>query len=443
MIDLSNYNALSALIVMLALLFCAYVTTRRFLRVSVPVLLLDCVVFCLACVLAMPLIHRYTFLRDHRALIFFFALYYPIFNFSVELNWVRSLVIFLWATVLLIFPSNMLCLLEIAIHPEHTAMSFGADILFLQLYLTVFLCAAVWFLTGKCDSKIFLPSYTPDSLWVTWLSIPILFLGLNIALLPEYYEQLHSSQLYWTYLFFSGSLFVLFLYLTSIFYSHMMEYVRIQQYKEAQRLSDIQSLQFKNLQAQIEADRHARHDFKHTLHLLSQLAANGDTQGLRSYIREYTKEISGSTVKNYCQNPAINALLNYYENKAAEEGVLTNIQVDLSRPLPLSDPEICSLLGNIMENGIDAAKAAPVPARHFSISIRIQNDTTLYIVSSNDFDGELIPDTTRKFPSFSSKMQKNHGIGLQSIRETVDKYSGTLRISNNPTEFFLDIAIRI
>ncbi len=443
MIDVSNFNALSSWIIMLAVFFCAYAITRSYLRISLPVLLLDCLVFSMACILALPLLHQYTFLMDHRALIVFFVLYYPIFNVSIDLGWVRSLTIYLWAVVLLIFPANILCLIEIALHPDHNKMSFGLDILLLHLFITFFLCAFVWYLSNQCDKKIFSPLHTPDGLWVMWLSIPILFLGLNIALLPEYYSQLHSHQIYWTYLFFSCSLLVLYVYLTAIFYSHMMEYVRIQHYKETQRLSDIQSLQFKNLQAQIESDRHARHDFKHTLHLLAQLAANNDNQGLRSYIQEYTKEISDSIVKNYCQNPAINALLNYYENKAAEEGVLTKIQVDLPLPLPLSDPEICSLLGNIMENGIDAARQAALPARHFSISIRIQNDSTLYIVSSNDHDNQLVVDSTSKITSFSSKTKKNHGIGLQSIRETVDKYNGTLRISSTESEFFLDIAIRI
>ena len=109
----------------------------------------------------------------------------------------------------------------------------------------------------------------------------------------------------------------------------------------------------------------------------------------------------------------------------------------------MSDPEFCSLLGNIMENAIDAAKDAPVAARKFSISIRIQNDSMLYIVSSNSYDGELILDTTGENPTFSSKKEKHHGIGLQSIRETVDKYNGTLRISTTDSEFFLDIAIGI
>ncbi|MBR1635238.1 MAG: GHKL domain-containing protein [Lachnospiraceae bacterium] len=439
----SDYNSLSALFELLCVFFCAYIIAKPALRISTTVLVLDCAVFSLACVPAMSLIQTHTFLIDNRALLVFFAIYFPIFFFSVDLTPARSLTVYLWAVVLMMFPANITSLIDAAAHPKHVTMSFGVNEFTMHLVLNIALCLYAYFVVAKWDSRIFSPHYTPESLWMGWLSVPILFLGLNIAMLPNDYRVLHAYSQYGTYLFFSVSLFVLYAYLTSIFYSYLLEYIHISEYKEAQRLSDIQSLQYKSLLSQIESDRHARHDFKHTLHLLSQLAASGDTEGLRSYIREYAKESAGTIMQKYCKNPAINAVLNYYETRAAEEGVIASLQVDLPRPLPMSDPEFCSLLGNIMENAIDAAKDAPVAARKFSISIRIQNDSMLYIVSSNSYDGELILDTTGENPTFSSKKEKHHGIGLQSIRETVDKYNGTLRISTTDSEFFLDIAIGI
>ena len=443
MIDFSNLNYLSASVNVFSVFFCCYLFAKAFLRVSPAVIIVDCVIFGMACVLALPLVSRYTFFHDNRGLLLFFALYFPVFHFSLELTLARTLVIYLWSVVLFVFPSNISCIIDASLHPEHMNMTFAADAFGVHLVFCALLCLFAFFAISRIDTRFFSPANTPETLWYGWLSVPILFLGLNIALLPESYRLLHVNLLYPTYLFFSGSLFVLYLYLTTIFYSHMIEYVHIQEYKEAQRIADIQMLQFENLQAQIEADRHARHDFKHTLHLLTQMAASGDAQALLAYIREYTKESSGAVLKNYCGNPAINAIINYYEDRAQQEGVITNLQVDLPGSLPMSDPEFCSLIGNIMENAINAAKNAPLPNRRFSISIQVQNDSTLYIVSSNDYDISLNQETTEKISFFSSKKQKLHGIGLQSIRETVDKYSGTLRISRTDTEYFLDIAIRI
>ena len=439
----SNLNSFSALIVMLGVFFCAYAFTRYSLRVTPRILIPGYVIFSFASVLAVPFIHSNTALSDNRALLVFFILYYPIFMFSVELSWARSLTVYLWAVVLLLFPSNISCLIEADRHRDHISMSFGPDALLMQLVLSVGICGAVWYFSLHVDKRVLSHVFTPESLWVAWLSVPILFLGLNIALLPRDYRILHPYSLFGTYLFFSASLFVLYAYLTSIFYSQMLEYIRITEYKEAQKLSAIQSIQYKNLLSKIASERHARHDFKHTLHLMGQLASSGDMKGIKDYIRQYTRESFGTIIKNYCSNPAINAVLNYYEGRAANEGVVANLQVDLPVALPMSDPEFCSLLGNIMENAIDAAKDSSSDIRKFSISIRVQNESMLYIVSSNSYDGELIQEATGEKYLFSVKNEKNHGIGLQSIRETVDKYSGTLRISGDGKEFFLDIAISL
>lgn len=439
----SDFNGLSALIFMIGVIYCAYTMTRPVVRVSPQILTPGCLLYSFASILALPAINSHTILSDNRGLLVFFALFYPIFHFSVDLSWPRSLTIYLWAVVLITFPSNISCLAEAAWHGNHIYMSFGVDAFLLQLVLTLVICIGVKYTTTLLDKRILSYNYTPESLWVSWLSVPILFLGLNIALLPRDYRILHPYSLFGTYIFFSVSLLVLYAYLTSIFYSQMLEYIRISEYKEAQRLSAIQNIQYKNLLSKIAEDRHARHDFKHTLHLLGQLASTGDTDSLKNYIRQYTRESFNTIIKNYCTNPAVNAVLNYYESKAESEGVITNLQVDLPVDLPMSDPEFCSLLGNIMENAIDAAKDASADVRKFSISISIRNDSMLYIVSSNTYEGELIQETTGDRFMFSIKNEKNHGIGLQSIRETVDKYNGTLRISGDGSEFHLDIAVGI
>ena len=443
MIDLSNYNFLSAAINLAAVFFCSYWLTRRSLRFSPVTVAIDCIVYSIASVLALPLVREYTFLTDNRGLLPMFGLYFPIFYLSLSMSLPRTLCIYIWAVVLFIFPSNIACLIDAGLHPEHSTMAFDFDTFFMHAIFSIGLCIYIFWILSKWDTRLFSSPNIPDSIWYGWLSIPILFLGLNIALLPENYDLLQIHSLEPTYLFFSSSLFILYMYLTSIFYSYMTEYLRIQEFKEEQRISDIQKLQYANLQAQMEADRHARHDFKHTLHLLSQLASAGDMDGLISYIREYAKESSSSIFKKYCPNPAINALINYYENLAEQEGVLTKLQVDLSDPLPMSDPEFCALTGNIMENAINAASEAPPPNRRFSLSMCIQNDSTLYIVSSNDYNSKLTQESTPKVSFFSTKNEKLHGIGLQSIRETVDKYHGTLRISKTDSEYFLDIAIKL
>lgn len=441
MISFLSFNNTSRLLLLLSVFYASYEICRSHLRITLPMAMGSSIVYSIVCMPLAEALSDYTGLYDNRILLPFFAIYFVVFYFAGDLPFVRTLVIFLWALILMYFSSIIASLADTAIHEHEQYMAFEPHTLTIQLALTLILCFYIKKIVLSWDANILSVDFTPETLWIGWLSVPILFQGLQTALLPREYIYLNYYSMSGTYLFFAVSLFILYLYLTSIFQSHMSEYVAIQQYKEAQRISEIQNIQYRNLQTQIEADRHARHDFKHTLNLLSQLAATGDNQAIRDYIRKYAAENMNTIVKNYSDNAAINAVLNYYEQKAVSLGITTTLQVDLSSPIPLTDPEFASLIGNIMENAIDACDRTIGGEKKFSFSIRIQNQSTLYIVSSNTYDGELIEDSTGKNTSFSSKKENHHGVGLSSIRQTVDKYDGTLRIEAKDGEFHLDVAI--
>lgn len=441
MIAFFNYTNASRLLLMLAVFFAAYQVCRKHLRISLRTGMASCIVYSLICIPIAEKLSVFTGIIDNRIILPFLSIYFVLFYFACDLQFIRTLSLYLWAVILMYFPSIIANLADVALSTTAEHFNYDTHIFLIQLALTAVMCIYIKKIVLSWDSTILLSEYTPETLWIGWLSVPILFQGLQTALLPRDYFMLRSYSMYGTYLFFAVSLFILYMYLTSIFQSHMSEYVSIQKYKEAQKISEIQAIQYQNLQTQIEADRHARHDFKHTLHLLSQLAATEDTQALRDYIRKYTTENMSTIVKNYCDNVAINAVLNYYEKKSVSLGITTTLQVDLTSPVPLSDPEFASLIGNIMENAIDACDSTIGGEKKFSFSIRLHNQSTLYIVSSNTYDGELIEDSTGDSLTFSSKKEKHHGVGLSSIRQTVDKYDGTMRISSENGEFHLDVAI--
>ena len=57
----------------------------------------------------------------------------------------------------------------------------------------------------------------------------------------------------------------------------------------------------------------------------------------------------------------------------------------------------------------------------------------------NYFEGEL--DYDNELPETTKSDSQNHGFGLKSIRYSVQKYGGAVRISNNDNWFQLQILI--
>lgn len=63
------------------------------------------------------------------------------------------------------------------------------------------------------------------------------------------------------------------------------------------------------------------------------------------------------TSQFYCENFALNAVLHYYDTWAAQEEIQMDITVRMERDTLIPEPELCTLLGNLLENALDACCA--------------------------------------------------------------------------------------
>ena len=135
-----------------------------------------------------------------------------------------------------------------------------------------------------------------------------------------------------------------------------------------------------------------------------------------------------------CGNDIIDAVINCSAAEAARSQIDFQYNVELSSNLSQIAPiDLCAVLGNQVENALDACKKIPDSQRRFiQVSIR-QNKgfVVIQVINSayrNPFtaDGRLV--TNKEDPEF-------HGLGLKSIQDTVDKYNGYLTNSYEDHQF--------
>ena len=106
----------------------------------------------------------------------------------------------------------------------------------------------------------------------------------------------------------------------------------------------------------------------------------------------------------------------------------------------MSDTDIYSLFGNMIDNAIEAVKHFEPGKRTIGLSVKnVKNFVVVNIY--NRFEGDLsfengLPLTTKQNRPF-------HGYGLKSIRNIVEKYNGNMRISTDNHVFSLTIVFLI
>ena len=121
-----------------------------------------------------------------------------------------------------------------------------------------------------------------------------------------------------------------------------------------ERLLQIQHDQYSMLQARIAENRRARHDFRQHLRVIQDCVKRGDLEDLKSYLAEYEKQFPSHSDHIYCNSYAVNAILAFYADKAENHNIRLDVKIQMSDTPVIPETEFCVLLGNLLENALDA-----------------------------------------------------------------------------------------
>jgi len=107
----------------------------------------------------------------------------------------------------------------------------------------------------------------------------------------------------------------------------------------------------------------------------------------------------------------------------------------LTDELPIDEADMCAVMGNLVENAIQAAEQLEGDNRLVNVRIGMLNPETLVISIYNAYKGRIILDKN----GLPVTEKKNHGIGLRSVRNIVEQYGGTMEIETHNQIFNVSI----
>lgn len=105
----------------------------------------------------------------------------------------------------------------------------------------------------------------------------------------------------------------------------------------------------------------------------------------------------------------------------------------------MSDADIYSLFGNILDNAVEAVIKVPPERRAVTLSVKTVGNM-LIVHEQNYYAGKI--KFVKGAPVTSKGNTNEHGYGILSIRRIVEKYEGGLNVSAEDGIFSLDAAIR-
>ena len=207
-----------------------------------------------------------------------------------------------------------------------------------------------------------------------------------------------------------------------------------------QQIDRLMEKNYKVLHHDLQENARRIHDFHHHLQAILNFAEQAGDVKNQEYVQSLL-EVSYRDVR-LCNsgNDIIDAVINCSAAEAARSQIEFHYDVDLSSSLSQISPiDLCAVLGNQMENALDACKKiSKAQDRFVQVSIRQNKNFVVIQVTNSAYrnpftaNGRLLTDKDN--PEF-------HGLGLKSIQDTVDKYDGYLTNSYENHRFQSEVLL--
>ena len=428
-------NMLEYLVLIPSAILC-YLPMRRLLRYPLRLILIRAVpAFLLLSVLAALTEIYFSF----DANIILFPVLIGCFAFyahSIETVISKAVAIFVNVMALISISANFAACFDAARHPSLGINSASLDYTFFLLAASTILAIPVGFFFAKYGSKL-VERLHIAKVYLMTRPFSGAILMINLFMRPLKYETFYVNRVGTVVLIILSIVFLIWVAMNVVFYFTVSILLDAAKTEQERKILKIQEKQYYTQMKYISDSAKARHDFRQIIRTLKNMAEAGNTDAVNTYLADYIRELPTNETLMYTKHDALNAILNFYAAEAKNENIDFSFSIDINKQQILSDVELCTMIGNLLENAVDAAKNADGKERFIELTITTHGDSWLYIVETNSFDGNI----KRKSGEYHSTKGSGRGLGIASVKSTVEKYKGKAEFSHQGQEFYVNIAI--
>lgn len=295
---------------------------------------------------------------------------------------------------------------------------------------------AVWHPATHAARKLLADEAFAQTWYVFWV-LPLLFIGLNLFMIPENPDILKLGRLRLLYILFSLVFLILLFLFYALFYLMASSLNRNDCLRRENQLLAMQQARYDNLRTAIGQTRQARHDMRHHFHILQSFAAQEKWDSLTEYLNEVQGCIP-DTELCLCENTAVDSVAGYFAALYREYGIPLTFELDLPGLLPVPETDLCCVLSNLLENAMEAGLRTAPERRQTSVQAHLHSDHMVLLSVENAYDGDI----REKDGVFLSSKRSGDGVGLQAVRHTAEKNSGYIRFHYEDGMFAVNVILR-
>ena len=165
------------------------------------------------------------------------------------------------------------------------------------------------------------------------------------------------------------------------------------------------------------------HDLKKHVNIMYRYMKSGKQDAAMEYMESIIGPVQVLNECVWSGNQIIDLILNYKKTEAIHKDIHMNCKVDKLHKVKVKDNDMCVILGNLLDNAIEACELVHYGKKWITVEIS-QKNRLLLIAVKNSMEVQPIKRNGRFETAKPDK--KLHGLGMESIQSAADKYGGCI-----------------
>lgn len=183
-----------------------------------------------------------------------------------------------------------------------------------------------------------------------------------------------------------------------------------------------------------------RHDYHNHIQTMKAYRKLGEGRKLDEYLKALDADLTSVDTLIKSGNVKVDAILNSKLSLAKERKINVSAKATVPSELSVSEIDLCVILGNLLDNAIEAAlRLENEAARQIRVYIDIKRDL-LYISVTNTCGGGV---RKQNGLYLSAKSGGSHGFGLMRVDRLVKKYEGYIKRRDEDGAFTTEVMLPV
>lgn len=196
----------------------------------------------------------------------------------------------------------------------------------------------------------------------------------------------------------------------------------------AEQQFSMQKEYYQRLHESQEETRALWHDIKKYILAMQALAEQKSAPQLQQIVSQAEETLANIGNVVDVDNVVVSSILDNYARIAQETGIRLTLHVMVPPSLSISPVDLYIILGNTLDNAVEACSVLAQELRFIDVMLRKENGILFYRIR-NSWDGKEKAHLQGRF----------HGYGLPNVRKCAAQYGGVVQVSEDDTTFTVEL----